>query len=158
MFHKCKDEAEVKAIFRRVAKRLHPDHGGEHELMILLQESYEMALESKKVKEKSYTDYMDELKREYEKRAKEPPKPKWEPFNGIYEKVTEKVEEGDPRLEILDEIFDYSSRHESFDESFAHSVRDFLHERGFLTSMQYNALVKIYYAFNMNEPDDVDDD
>ena len=44
MFQHCQNKQEVEKLYKRLAKRLHPDCGGEHELMILLKESYESAL------------------------------------------------------------------------------------------------------------------
>jgi len=44
MFQRCQSKEEVEKLYKRLAKRLHPDCGGEHELMILLNESSESAL------------------------------------------------------------------------------------------------------------------
>jgi curved DNA-binding protein CbpA len=44
MFHKCKTEEDGKKLFRKLSLRLHPDCGGSNELMVLLQESYEIFL------------------------------------------------------------------------------------------------------------------
>lgn len=41
MFFKCKTKEESKVLFRRLAKFLHPDKGGDSDLMILLTQSYE---------------------------------------------------------------------------------------------------------------------
>lgn len=156
MFHKCKNEADRKALFRRLAKKLHPDHGGEHELMILLQECYE--IEIKKHEGKKGYDYED-LQREWDKRSqnekKEPPKekPRPKPFDGSYDTVFEDVYEGDERIRIIHEILAFSATHPTFDASFTLSVSEYLSEHGFITTAQFNALVKIYYAFKMDEQD-----
>lgn len=44
MFQQCQNKEEVEKLYKRLAKRLHPDCGGEHEFMILLNESSEIAL------------------------------------------------------------------------------------------------------------------
>lgn len=155
MFHRCKTEQEIKTLFRRVSKRLHPDLGGEHELMIILQESYEEALRSRQnASEPSF----DDLTREYaksspkqHKKESKPKKPQWEPFNGIYEKMTENVYAQDPRAQIIIDILLYAADHPSFKADFVISVSHFMEDAGFMTSLQYNSLVKIYYAFEMKE-------
>lgn len=40
-FKDCKNREEAKTIFRRLAKKLHPDHGGTHQEMMALTEQYE---------------------------------------------------------------------------------------------------------------------
>lgn len=147
MFHRCRTEQDIKTLFRRVAKFLHPDMGGNHELMIILQESYDQALESLKGSNKSVYDFYEDLKKNY----KDPPKPKWEAFDGIYQKMTERVWWGDPRLEIIDEIKDYARDHEKFKLDFVESVEEFLIENEYITSKQFNVLVNIYYSFAMDE-------
>lgn len=48
MLRNCKTQEELKRLFKKLALRLHPDHGGSNELMILLKESYETQLSSVK--------------------------------------------------------------------------------------------------------------
>jgi len=45
VFHHCINIQDLKKLYRRLALRLHPDKGGSADLMMLLQESYDVALE-----------------------------------------------------------------------------------------------------------------
>ena len=160
MFHKCETESEVKKLFRRVAMRLHPDHGGDHELMILLQEAYEIALEDHKPHRRSSQEEFEEQLRRYARereraskqeqkaKPKPPPEPEWD---GVYRKVTESVMLNDERIKILEEILAYAEDHPSFKPDFVLSVKGFLDEHCFVTSGQYNSLVNIYFSFRMDE-------
>lgn len=135
MFHECKNKEDVKSLFRKLCYFLHPDHGGDTELMILLNDSYEMALD--------FYDTHEEA-----------------PSQFRYEKVFEDVLNGMSQLEIIQEILAYASKHKRFNTDYVSSLQEFLEEKGYLTSSQYNSLVKIYYSFRMdkekaeNEPKD----
>lgn len=83
--------------------RLHPDCGGEHDLMILLQESYE------------------------------------------------NVPSTDERLKIIEEIIEYAKTHPKFNVAYTESIKAYGSENGYITSTQYNTLVKTYYAFRMDK-------
>ena len=125
MFHRCKTTEQAKHLFRKLALRLHPDQGGDHDLMILLQECFDS--------HKNQGNFKEPLK---------------------YEKALEKVKAGDPRLEIIDDILVYADNHERFDTSFVDSLVTFLETKGYLSSSQYNCLVKLYYSFDMNETEE----
>lgn len=40
-FNTCKDETEVKSLFRKLCKHFHPDHDGDSDLMIELKKQYD---------------------------------------------------------------------------------------------------------------------
>ena len=44
MFQNCNTIEEAKILFRRLAKRLHPDHGGDDDLMILLKDAFDQII------------------------------------------------------------------------------------------------------------------
>ena len=135
MFAKCKDLEEAKKLFRKLAMKLHPDYGRTNELMILLQETYEICVEK-------LTPSTVKVK----------PKPKIKTTKcEFYENSFEDIYNGDTRLFIIPEIIKYAQSHKSFKTSYLESVMDFLNQNEFVTSGQYNPLVKIYYAFRMDE-------
>lgn len=131
MFSRCKDEKEVKGLFRRLAIKLHPDYGGDNELMSLLKDSYEIALEFVKKYEQSEKKHSSHKK--------------------FYEKVFEDIHIGDSRLSIIMEMYEYSKNHKLFKIDTTEEINEFLKENGFITSRQYNRLVYIYYAFKMDD-------
>lgn len=132
MFHNCNNEKDAKELFRRLAHYLHPDKGGESDLMILLQQAYENTLMIFKEIEKM----------NIEQTSKSVLK---------YKNVYEDVPINDPKIDIIKEIFRYSNQHPSFKTSYIESVRDYGIEKGYVTSSQYNHLVKTYYAFRMDK-------
>ena len=138
MFRDCTSSEETKSLFKKLAMRLHPDYGGSNELMILLQEAYEKTLnlieENEEISEKFKTKNKKPKDRFYEKS-----------YENIY------LEDEDERLKILDEILEYSKSHPRFNTNFTHEMVLFLNDNLYLTSGQYNSLVKIYYCFRMDE-------
>lgn len=134
MFRFCKTEEDSKKLFRRLAHFLHPDKGGESDLMQMLVEAYE--------------DHKEIVDKYQEYKAKENKK-----SSVKYENSYEDVKIGDERLEILDEISQYGEDHPRFSSNFVESVRGFLEENGFISSGQYNGLVNVYYKFRMNKKD-----
>jgi len=133
MFHRCKDEKEGKNLFRKLAKHLHPDFGGENELFILLKESYEI-----------YEEFCTALNNQQETKQK-----KGNPSK--YSESEFDIDFGDEKLEIFEEIRKYAKTHKKFNLSYIDSVWEFLEEKGFISSSQYNKLVKVYYAFRMDK-------
>lgn len=130
MFHNCRSKEDVKSLFRRLAKYLHPDHGGDAKLMILLQEARDQAEE-----------ILDGYE-EYETKHKE---------DREYYTVYDDIRAGDPLLSIFDEIDRYAAKNKRFDMSYTNSVWEYLEKNGYITSNQFNGLVKIYYAFRMDQ-------
>ena len=45
MFRNCKNQEDLKSLFKKLAFRLHPDHGGSNELMILCKDCFDESLE-----------------------------------------------------------------------------------------------------------------
>lgn len=133
MFFKCKNEREVKELYRKLALKLHPDHGGCSMLFNLLQDA---------------KDNMIRLLAKVEKNI-EPGA--FKTRNRKYENQIEDVYAGDECLEIIKDFRKYKEKVSSFSLSFLESLEDFLSDRGYLTSIQYNCLVKTYYAFRMWE-------
>jgi hypothetical protein len=134
MFHRCKNLNDIKKVYRRLALLIHPDKGGDADLMILLQESYELAIDFFHQKENN------------QKGNKEPLK-----YENIYEDI---IDPSDDRLWIFSEIMDYADKNPKFNMDFIKSLMDYLEKHGKLTSAQYNRAVKIYYAFKMHEKKD----
>lgn len=140
MWHRCETLDDVKELFKKLAFRLHPDQGGSHELMILLQESYEF-MKKKPNAIKEFCEFSELLNKG--NHVKESPKK--------YQNVIEDVPLGSEKLEILREIFAYAELNTRFDTSYVESICEFCDKNKYITSNQYNALVNIYYSFKMNE-------
>lgn len=117
--------------------RLHPDYGGCNELMGLLNDAYQLSLE-----------YVNSKKSWDDKKNKDTKKTESKNF---YETFYDDIYQGDKKLKIISEIYAYAETHKSFKIEFVESVKDFLHENGYITSRQFNRLVYIYYAFAMDK-------
>jgi len=128
MFFLCKTEDEIKKLFRKLAIYLHPDKGGDVYLMNLLIEAREHA--SKCISRENIRDVEE---------------------SQAFKNACEDIYLSDSRLDIIDHILEYAKLHKSFNNKFTISVKDFLLQKGYITSMQYNSLVKIYYSFRMDE-------
>jgi curved DNA-binding protein CbpA len=131
MFHRCKNEEDSKKLFRKLAMHLHPDQGGENDLMMLLKEHYQIWLADPD---------------RFKKRKKS--------TSVLYEKSLEDIMHGDPRISIIDDILKYAEKHPTFNNAYTLSVRKFLNNKGHISSNQYNSLVKTYYAFKMHEKEE----
>lgn len=135
MFQSCKNLSEAKNLFRKLALRLHPDCGGSPEMMVCLTQAHESFIQKMKgvnAKEKlkssmRYENVFEEI---------------------MFHTATDWESE---RLSILGEIAKYAKFHKHFNCAYVSSVIEFAEENGFITSGQYNALVKIYYAFRIND-------
>jgi len=146
MWNNCKNLDECKNLFRRLALRLHPDHGGSDDLMILLKESYDEKLMTFEKRKRSPSKAKKEVKPE--KTFTNTDWTRGEPFKAVLDDVGML----DPQLiDLIEEIFDYSCANPKFKSDFFDSVLDFLNEKKYVTSGQFNALIKIYYSFRMNE-------
>lgn len=141
MFFKCKNEDEVKKLFRQLSLKLHPDAGGCQELFILLKESHENALKT--------------LKERKEKPKQESkPEPKKEEtvlYPGKYQLVSENILAGDTRIKIIQDILAFAKKNLPHPPEFVQSVAAFFLRRYYVTASQYNSLVKIYYAYDINK-------
>ena len=130
MFRECKTEKEVKELYRSLSKYLHPDRGGNHDLFIKLTQAYEKSLgktegkkeESNKDSSKIYTTQHQDI--------------------SVF---SENID-----FTLFAEILLYSKNHPRFKIDFLMSVIEFGKENKFVTSSQYNSLVKVYYSFRMD--------
>lgn len=144
MFFKCKTEQECKLLFRKLALKLHPDHGGSQELMVLLQESHDAA---KARLLGSVKDYVGKLAEGYKKQAQQASvKSTPEKLKAVQKDV---IKDGDPRIKILEAISRYQKKHPLFKCHFFDSVCKFYEDYEIITVKQYNILVSIYSSFIM---------
>lgn len=161
MFHKCKNSDEAKTLYRRLAKMLHPDKGGASDLMILMQEAYELFLSKH---QKSDDDEEEMVRRYYEgfgfRKAKTETmvKPKAEPkfsegkiYPGAYQETDEIITADDDEVGVFVEIYKYAKKHPKFNLGFTEQVFNTLNEEGFISAGSYNSVLKVYYAFFMHE-------
>lgn len=128
MFHKCKSKEEVKSLYFKLAQFLHPDKGGDGNLFSLLKESYDMALEFVEVVKMEKKN-----KRRYE--------------NTVYDVDFTDIES----LKIIDDIYEYAKTHPKFKTDYLDSIVEYLKQNNYITSHQFNSLVKVYYAFRMEK-------
>ncbi|HSX26804.1 MAG TPA: hypothetical protein VLE89_07360 [Chlamydiales bacterium] len=131
MFHRCQNEEEAKELYRRLAKRLHPDCGGEKELMILLKESHDIALNHIKSPASSA---------QFHDAGNVKPQP------GPPSKPVEKVPSNDKRLEFVKDLIKLLMKVAVSPKTanFITSVLKFLEDNQFLTIQQYKALKDVY--------------
>ena len=69
-----------------------------------------------------------------------------------YEKVSTESEEYD----LIEDMNLFASQNPDFDPSFLDSIGEFGKKNGFISSGQYNSLLKVYRAFRMHEPKPID--
>ena len=67
-----------------------------------------------------------------------------------FQNVEHEVFEGDKRLDIISSLFDGILSGQCYDWQIVTTIAASLEKQGYLTANQYNALVKIYYAFEMD--------
>lgn len=118
MFAKCKTVLEIKTLYRRLALHLHPDHGGDNELMALLVESMEAALEAISEANPLLPEGFEETK--------------------------EPVFQGDFRILLLPTIVEFCSDNGIEPSEFIISVKEYYTKKKYVTIKQYNALLRIY--------------
>jgi curved DNA-binding protein CbpA len=132
MFRNCQDEESIKKLYRRLANFLHPDKGGEADLMIMLTKSFERSLVDFKKSEKKYVK----------------PDAKYE---NTYDDIP--YEKEDKRFDLIKDILKYAKNNPKYKKDYIESIMEFINNNGFITSAQYNSLVKTYYAFRMDRED-----
>jgi len=139
MFHQCKTKADVKALYRALAKLLHPDQGGSSEMMILLTEARCEAFEAIE----TIINLDDHLnKNEDNSDGRE------------FKKQSGPVYCNDEEALIFMYIRDYAESHKSFSTKFLDSVEAKMDRDGFISANQFNGLVNTYYSFRMYEKDE----
>lgn len=122
MWHHCKNAEDRKKLFRKLSHLLHPDKGGDKELFVLLQESYQQANKGKDS--------------EFSKKE------------NTYESV-DKIYAGDSRLTVIERIYAYAEKYPSFDTSFVNNIQQFFLQRGYISLKQCEALERCYETFRM---------
>ena len=97
-FQGITNASDVKAEFRKLAKKLHPDVGGSEEQMKQLQEEYQQALDDiGHAYEPNATEHAFDSKRYYTKPTSSKPKPKpnntysWDEFDNAFNKAWENI-------------------------------------------------------------------
>lgn len=139
MFHQCKTKADVKALYRALAKLLHPDQGGSSEMMILLTEARHEAFEA--------IETIVDLDEHFDKSEENSNGREFKKQNGpVYCNHDEAL--------IFMYIRDYAESHKSFSTKFLDSVEAKMDRDGFISANQYNGLVNTYYSFRMYEKDE----
>jgi hypothetical protein len=144
-----RNEKEAKKLFKKLALRLHPDHGGTNELMMILTESYERHIENLKMIDDAFTAFTPPEEEAWEEQSLED----LETYNrtGVYAKVIYDIYLNDPRLDIIQKIKKYGETHKKFNTGYTESIEEYLEENEFITCNQFNSLVKIFYAFKMDK-------
>jgi len=132
MFRYCKDTQEIKQLFRKLSKLLHPDTGGDAELMSLLIRAKEDS--SKNIKETTNTPGSSVEDYDY--------------FEQAYGPVDLSDDIPNQMIEIM---VDYAKSHENFDPAFLIKMKDIYEEKGEISAGQYNALLRVFTAFRMEE-------
>lgn len=128
MFRFCKTRDELKQLYRELSKFLHPDKNGDHDLFIRLTHAYEYSL--------------DELEGNKPKKENKSHDMKYN--NIIYDVESEE-------FDIIIEIFAYAKRNKRFSLDFTNSVLEFGKKNSFITSHQYNSLIRVHSSFQMGK-------
>ena len=68
-----------------------------------------------------------------------------------YEMSEDEIHANDKRLKLLDELSDFVIKTPKFDPTFFYSILESLKKKGKISAAQYNALVKVYYAFHLHK-------
>lgn len=124
MFQNCLNENDAKKLYRKLALKLHPDCGGDIELMVLMQEEYELFLDAIKV--------FDSQKRE-------------SPFgSGKSKPEVKKVHPNDERMEVLFVLLELCRCVRVKAEDFILSVDEYYRQKGYITESQLAALENIH--------------
>ncbi len=130
MFRNCQDENSIKNLYRRLANFLHPDKGGEADLMVMLNKSYERALV------------------EFKKSGNVNVKPDAK-YENVYDDIPYDIE--DERFDVIKDILEYAEKNKRYKTDYVQSILEFIENKGYITSSQYNSLVKSYYTFRMDK-------
>lgn len=156
MFHTCKTKAEVNTLFKRLAKYLHPDHGGENDLMILLTEAKEKALSglggySGLSSEDILGDAYKKAYRRYEEEES------WfrestsgerfyrsKPHGQKYNSTIGNVHREHPYSGIIDDILAAAKKNPRIKTHLAERAKSTMEMKGYISAEEYNELVMYY--------------
>lgn len=119
MFRDCKNEKEIKLLFRKFAQVCHPDKGGNEEVMRILTEAKDRSL-------KDLEDYNQNIKGEEK------------PYENFED---DKVFSG----EIFEKLYVLKKWCTLSDIKFIKSVAGYFDTNRFMSSSQYKTLDKIYH-------------
>ena len=132
MFQECKSNDEKKKLYRRLSKFLHPDCGGDGDLMILLTKTYEASIAFAAF-EPDDDDYEEE------------------DWDGTFRHESSRIYNSSEKLDIIDIIFAYAKEHKTFKKDFVKSIKEYLDKTGSISAKQYNCLVDLYYSRKIDE-------
>lgn len=155
MFHTCKTKAEVNSLFKRLAKHLHPDQGGENDLMILLTEAKEKALSGLgSISGLSSDDILgDAFKRAYQGYRSG-----FEGFQGFeygaYNESKPKKHEYRPAMSsvfashgnarIIDDILAAAKKNPRIKTHLADKAKETMDKQGYISADEFNELLMYY--------------
>jgi len=141
-FDKFQTQEEVRARYRRWAKMVHPDVGGDHEIMQEINAEYELKLaELDEEKSNPFKGYHNsDPFRQPKKHVYEPPKQKPNPARSDNMDSIIKVKA----------VLAWAQEHPSFDTAFMESLSERLLEGRSLTEGQSTSLNNIIKRFKIN--------
>lgn len=133
MFRFCKTFEEKKNLFRKLSKFLHPDSGGDHDLMRILLETW------KEIEEDHIKSNTDEMEK------------------------SEKIFAQDERFifaqRMMNEIARYALNvNKKFNMTFISSVFEKSEKDNFITVCQFRAVLNVYEKFDVKNALDLWDD
>jgi len=128
-FDTMQTEGAIKDRYRLLAKRLHPDTGGDKAIMQEINREYENAL--KRLHNPSYA---------------EKPKPKQKP-----KPEPKEPEDSMSPMQKIDMIMVWSRKNLDFDTGFVESVRDWIDSGRSITPNQQTALNRIIKRFRITQ-------
>ena len=147
MFHSCKTKAEVNALFKRLAKHLHPDHGGENDLMILLTEAKEKALFGLgSISGLSSDDILgDAFKKAYHSRAREQ-EYQYRRSKGPqgYYSVASPVYRTSHNARVIDDILAAAKKNPRIKTHLADKAKETMDKQGYISPAEFNELLMYY--------------
>jgi hypothetical protein len=132
MFFECKSVEEKKKLYRRLSKYLHPDCGGEGDLMALLTRSYESSI--------SFSGF-----------EPDDDDPEEEEWDGVVRHESSRVYNTSSKTILIDVIMAYAKDTPGFKIDFVKSIKDYLEKNGSISAKQYNCLVDLYYSRKIDE-------
>jgi|SRR5579859_485708 len=132
MFHECNTFEEKKKLYRRLSKHLHPDCGGDDDLMSLLTRAYESSIAF------SSFEPDDEDVEEEE-------------WDGGVRHESSRIYNSSPKTVLIDIILSYAKENKGFKTDFVKSIKDYLEKNGSISAKQYNCLVDLFYQRDIDK-------
>jgi hypothetical protein len=132
MFQECKTVEEKKKLYRRLSKHLHPDCGGDVDLMSLLTRTYESSIAFSNF-EPDDDEYEDE---------------EWD---GVIRHESSRIYNSSDKTVLIDIILNYAKENKGFKTDFVKSIKDYLEKNGSISAKQYNCLVDLFYQRDMDK-------